>query len=282
MIRIFSDSTCDLSPELVERYHITVIPLMVVLDEKAYKDGVEIDEDMIFSWADENKKTPKTSAPSVDDIMSCFKPALDAGDEIISFSISESMSNSINVQRLAAQVLEAEDRISVVDSANLSTGIGLLILEAADMAAAGKSREEIVSVLEELKPKVRASFVLDTLTYLYRGGRCSGVAALFGGALRLHPEIVVSGGAMAPSKKYRGKMSVVYKTYASDLLEAMKNARTNRVFVTHTCIDREGPELVKEYVKSLGIFDEVLETKAGGVVASHCGPGTLGVLFISK
>ena len=282
MIRIFSDSTCDLSPELVERYHITVIPLLVVLDEKAYKDGVEINEDMIFSWADENKKTPKTSAPSVDDVMSYFKPAIDAGDESISFSISESMSNSINVQRLAAKVLEAEDRISVVDSANLSTGIGLLILEACDMAEAGKSREEIIAALEELKPKVRASFVVDTLTYLYRGGRCSGLAALVGGALRLHPEIVVSSGAMAPSKKYRGKMSVVYKSYAADLLEAMQNARKRRVFVTHTCIDREGPELVKQYVESLGIFEEVLETKAGGVVTSHCGPGTLGVLFISN
>ena len=282
MIRILSDSTCYLSPELVEQYHLTILPLHVLLGEQDLLDGVNVDEDTIFAWADQNKTTPHTAAPSVDEVMEYFKPILDAGDEIICFSISGSMSNSLNVLRMTAEVLNAEDRISLIDSENLSTGIGLQILHAADMAAAGKSRAEIVEEIEALRPKVRASFVIDTLTYLYRGGRCSGMAALMGGVLKLHLEIIVHDGAMSPSKKYRGKMNAVYLNYAKDLEEAMRNAYTNRVFVTHTCQDEEGPKAVIEYVKSLGIFDEVLETKAGGVVSSHCGPGTLGVLFISK
>ncbi|MBQ6678540.1 MAG: DegV family protein [Lachnospiraceae bacterium] len=282
MIRILSDSTCDLSPELVERYHLTIIPLHVLLGDEDHLDGVDVDQKSIYAWADANKTTPHTAGPSVEEILDFFRPIIENGDEIICFSISESMSNSLNVLKLAVQILDAEDKISLINSANLSTGIGLQILHAADMVNAGKTRQEIVEELARICPKVRASFVIDTLTYLYRGGRCSGVAALMGGMLKLHPEIIVRDGAMSPSKKYRGKMNSVYLSYAKDLEEAMKNAYTDRVFVTHTCQDEEGPQAVVEYVKSLGIFDEVLETHAGGVVASHCGPGTLGVLFISK
>ena len=282
MIRIFSDSTCDLSPELVERYELTIIPLHVLLGETDLKDGIDADQKTIFDWADENNATPHTAAPSTDEVMDLFRPALEAGDEIVSFSISAGMSNSLNVQHMATEILKAEDKISVIDSKNLSTGIGLLVIRAAELAKEGKSREEIVSEIEELIPKVRASFVIDTLTYLYRGGRCSGMSALVGGVLKLRPEIVVHDGKMAPSKKYRGKMLAVYKEYAKDQEESMKDARPDRVFITHTCLDEEGPDAVRAYLESLGIFNEILETHAGGVVSSHCGPGTLGVLFIMK
>ena len=282
MIRIFSDSTCDLSPELVERYDLTIISLHVLLGETDLRDGVDADEKTIFDWADKNNASPHTAAPSTDEVMDLFRPAVEAGDEIVSFAISAGMSNSLNVQRMAVEILKAEDQISVIDSGNLSTGIGLLVIRAAELAKEGKSREEIVAEIEALIPKVRASFVIDPLTYLYRGGRCSGISALMGGVLKLHPEIIVRDGAMAPSKKYRGKMLAVYKEYAKDLEESMKNARTDRVFITHTCQDRVGPDAVRAYLESLGIFDEILETQAGGVVSSHCGPGTLGVLFISK
>ena len=181
MIRIVADSTCDLSPELVERYDITILPLHVLLGDDEYRDGIDITIDEIYKWADEHKTTPKTSAPGVDDAVNVFRRIIEEGDEVIAFSISSSMSASYEYMQMAAGILKAADKISVIDSANLSTGIGLLVVEAAVMAAEGsRTRDEIVARIEELKPLVRASFVVDTLVYLHRGGRCSGIAALFG------------------------------------------------------------------------------------------------------
>ena len=184
--------------------------------------------------------------------------------------------------RLAAEELEASNLVTVIDSANLSTGIGLLVIEAAVMAQAGKNAAEISAAIEILKPKVRASFVVDTLTYLYRGGRCNAVAAMAGSVLKLHPKIVVENGAMDASKKYRGKLHSVVMAYVRDMEDELKKARPERVFITHSGCDRKIVEDVQSYLQSLGVFDEILETRAGGVVSSHCGPGTLGVLFIAK
>jgi len=281
VLRIVSDSTCDLSKELTDRYGIKILPLHVLLGESEYRDGVDIIPEEIYKWSDENKTTPKTSAPSVEDAIEVFKEILDAGDEIIGFSISASMSASYEYMKLAAQELEAEDRISVIDSANLSTGIGLLVVEAAIMAAEGKTRDEVVSMIEAYKPLVRASFVVDTLVYLHRGGRCSSVAALAGGALKLHPKIMVENGAMSATKKYRGKYPLVVKNYVMDMSEDLRHAKKDRVFITHSGIDKEIVEDVRTFLKELNVFEEIHETRAGGVVSSHCGPGTLGVLFIS-
>ena len=280
MIKIISDSTCDLSKDLIEKYDIAILPLHIHLDEEEYQDGVTITPDEIYTWADANNTTPKTSAASMIEAIELFEPYIKNGDEIISFSISSTMSANNNVMRLAAEDLEAEDKIHVIDSANLSTGIGLLVIEAAIMAKEGKSAEEIVARIEELKTRVSASFVVDTLTYLHRGGRCSSVAALAGGALKLHPKIVVENGKMGANKKYRGKMSSVILSYAKDLEEELKNAKKDRVFITHSGCDASIIASVREYLESLNVFDEILETRAGGVVSSHCGPGTLGVIFI--
>lgn len=281
MIRVVADSTCDLSPELVERYGITILPLHVLLGDDEYRDGVDITADEIYSWADANKTTPKTSAPSVDDAIAVFRPVLEASDEIIAFSISASMSASYEYLNMAADILDAADRISVIDSANLSTGIGLLVIEAAEMAASGMSRADIVARIEELKPRVRASFVVDTLVYLHRGGRCSGVAALAGTALKLHPKIMVTDGAMHPEKKYRGRYSNIVLDYARDMEDDLKHAKPDRVFITDSSIDPAIRESVRDYLKGLNVFAEIHETRAGGVISSHCGPGTLGVLFIA-
>ncbi len=282
MVKIISDSTCDLSPELLKRYDIDILPLHILLGEKEYRDGKDITPDEIFAWSDENKTTPKTSAPSLADAVEILRPYVEQKREVICFSISSSMSTSGNVMRLAAEELEAADLVTVIDSANLSTGIGLLVVEAAVMAQAGKSAAEISTVIEALKPQVRASFVVDTLTYLYRGGRCNAAAAMAGSVLRLHPKIVVENGAMDASKKYRGKLKSVIMSYVKDMEENLKNARPDRVFITHSGCDRAVVEEVRTYLQSLGIFQEILETRAGGVVSSHCGPGTLGVLFIAK
>lgn len=213
MVKIISDSTCDLSAELAAQYDIDILPLHILLGDEEFEDGKTITPDEIYSWSDEHKTTPKTSAPSLAETIELFRPYVEEGCEIVCFSISNSMSTSGNVMRLAAGELEAENRITVIDSANLSTGIGLLVIEAAIMAKNGHSASEIASVMETLKPNVRASFVVDTLTYLYRGGRCNAVAAMAGGVLKLHPKIVVENGAMDATKKYRGKINSVIMSY---------------------------------------------------------------------
>ena len=282
MVKIISDSTCDLSPELITRYNIDILPLHILLGEDEYEDGKTITPEQIFAWSNEHKTTPKTSAPSLEDAIRIFRPYVEDGHEIICFSISGGMSTSGNVMRLAADELEASDRIHVIDSANLSTGIGLLVIEAAIMATNGSSVADILSQMEALKPKVRASFVVDTLTYLYRGGRCNAVAAMAGGVLKLHPKIVVENGAMDATKKYRGKIKAVIMSYVKDMEDDLKSARPDRVFITHSGCDSSTVDSVRTYLNSLGIFHEILETRAGGVISSHCGPGTLGVLFIAK
>ena len=280
MIRIAADSTCDLSQELIDKYKISIIPLHIVLEDKEYNDGVDINPDEIYEWSDKNNTTPKTSAVGFEDAENAIKPIADTDDEMIIFTISEKMSTTANVFRMAAEELEIEDRVSVIESANLSTGIGLLVIEAAIMVAEGKTRKEIVECIEDLKPRVRSSFVVDTLTYLHRGGRCSSVAALAGGMLKLHPKIVVENGAMLATKKYRGKMDSVILDYAKEMEEDLKQAKKDRVFITHSGCNQETIDSVKEYLESLGQFEEILITRAGGVISSHCGPGTLGVLFI--
>ena len=154
--------------------------------------------------------------------------------------------------------------------------------QAAIMAKNNRTASQIVSEIEKLKPNVRASFVVDTLTYLFRGGRCNAVAAMAGGVLKLHPRIVVENGAMNASKKYRGKIDSVIMDYVKDMEKDLKNARPERVFITHSGCKQETVEKVRAYLEELGVFDEILETRAGGVISSHCGPGTLGVLYIAK
>lgn len=278
MVKIFSDSTCDLSKELVERYNITIIPLYVRLGDEEFLDGINISPQELYKWSDEHGETPKTAAPGISDIEKLLSP--DGDDEYVIFTISSSMSASNSNAKLAAEDLGIAERVHVIDSANLSTGIGLLVIRAAELAAEGKSAAEIVTEIEAVKDKVRASFVIDTLVYLYRGGRCSGLAAMLGTALKLHPRIAVADGTMHPEKKYRGNSHKYVLDYVKDMEPSLKKARKERVFITHSGCDEEIVESVKKYLQDLGHFDEILETRAGSVVSSHCGPGTLGVLFI--
>lgn len=282
MVKIFTDSTSDLSKELLEKYNIDVIPLYIHLGDEEYKDGEEIGIQDAFKWSDENKTTPKTAACSVDDVIKAIEPYKESGDDVIIFTISGEMSSTLQVMRMAAEEMEYEDHVFVIDSRNLSTGIGLLIMEAAVMAEDGKSAEEIVAKVNEYIPKSRASFVIDTLVYLARGGRCSAVAALVGGMLNIKPKIVVKDGTMGVDKKYRGPYKKVILQYAKDLEPQMLNAKKDRVFVTHTPCDDGIVESVVDYVKSLNYFDDVIVTEAGTTIGSHCGPNTLGVLFIEK
>lgn len=282
MVKIISDSTCDLSKELLDKYDISILPLHILLGENEYEDGMDITIEEIYDWSEAHKETPKTSAPSIERTVELFEPYVKNGDEIVCFSISGTMSASGNIMRMAAEQLEAESSIHVIDSQNLSTGIGLLVVEAAAMAKEGRTADEIVDKMDELIPRVRASFVVDTLVYLHRGGRCSGLAAMAGGALKLHPRIQVVDGVMQSAKKYRGSMDKVILSYVKDMEEELKMADRTRVFITHSGCSREIVEQVRQYLKDLDVFSEIWETRAGGVVSSHCGPGTLGVLFIAS
>ena len=280
-IRIVSDSTCDLSQELIEKYEISIIPLCITLGEDTYLDGVNITPDEIYKWSNEHKTTPKTAAVPFDRVESTLKPMMAAGEDIIFIGISEDMSSTCNRVRIFGED-EEYDRIFVINSKNLSTGIGLQVLRAAELAAEGKSAEEIVSEIEGARDRVRASFVVDNLTFLARGGRCTAVTALMANALKLHPEIVVKDGKMGVGRKVRGRPSIAVAAYVDGLMPAIKNAEARRVFVTHSGCDREIIDSVKNKLIELGIFEEILETQAGGVISSHCGPDTLGVLFYEK
>lgn len=280
-VRIVADSTCDLSRELVEKYGITIIPLCIVMDDKSYYDGEDVTPEEIFKWADANKTTPKTAAITFDKSEAALKPFMDAGDDIIFFGISSKMSTTCNVARIIGEQHEY-DRLFVIDSENLSTGIGLQVIKAAQMAYDGKTAEDIVKEIEYARDRVRASFVVDTLTYLSRGGRCNAVTALMASAFKIHPMIAVKDGAMGVSKKYRGKLAVALTNYLNDLKEMLENAERERVFITHSGCDNEIIEMVREKLQEMNIFDEILITTAGGVISSHCGPATLGVLFYEK
>lgn len=280
-VKIVTDSTCDLSHDLLELYDISVLPLMISMGEITKKDGLELVPEEIYRWSDETGQTPKTAAPTIGDAVSFLEPFVNAGLDIIFFGISESMSATCNVIRLAAQNLNY-DKVYVVDSKNLSTGIGLQVLRAAKMAKKGSTVLEILNDNSEIKDKVRASFVVNTLTYLHRGGRCSGVTALLANTLKLKPEIMVTEGKMVVGKKYRGNIKSALLKYVHDKEKQLLNADNDRVFITHSGCDQEIIEEIRQYLEELNIFKEILITRAGGVISSHCGPNTLGVLYISK
>ena len=277
-VLISADSVCDLSDELIKKYNIKILPLYVIMNDKSYKDQVELKPDQIYENYNINKTVPKTAAIPPADFEEFFSENLKEYDEIVHFSISSGFSGTYQNSLIAA---DGNKKIFLVDSKNLSTGIGLLVLKAAEMAQSGKSGREIKKAVEALVPKVDANFVIDTLEYLYKGGRCSALAAFGANLLKLKPCIEVKNGKMDVGKKYRGNIDSVLQTYVSDRLTGADIDGT-RVFITHGGISDEIKAQVREKVESFGLFDEILETRAGCTVSSHCGPNTLGVLFIRK
>ena len=277
-IRITADSTCDLSESLLQQYGISVLPLNIVLDMKSYSDGEEISPDEIYAWAEKMHKTPKTAAVSCDRALEMASAFQKNGDEMIFLGISESMSTTCNVMRMVKEELNYTD-MYVIDSQNLSTGIGLQVLRAAELAGQGLDAREIAAQIERERSRVRASFVVERLDYLAMGGRCSSVAALLGGKLKLKPRIEVTDGKMQAGKKYRGNQDKVILKYVQDMEDQLRGADPHRVFITHSGCEEAVLRSVEEYLKGLHHFEEILITRAGGVISSHCGPGTLGVLF---
>jgi DegV family protein with EDD domain len=278
-ILIASDSTTDLSPELIAEYGIAIVPLGVALGEKQFTDGVDIDPDFIYKHYEETGELPKTSAVNLIDFEEFFKKNTADGTSVILFTISAEMSSTYRNAELAAEGFE---NAYAVDTRNLSTGGGLVVLAAAEMARAGMSAPEIVEKCRELRDRVDASFVIDSLEFLHKGGRCSALAAFGANVLGLKPCIVVSGGKMGVGKKYRGKYAPVLTKYVAERLGDASDIITDHIFVTHAGCDPEVVNACVEQVKSIAPDATVHITRAGCTVSAHCGRNTLGVLFIRK
>ena len=276
-IRITSDSTCDLNHLIAER-NIGIMSLQVNLGDQAFRDGVDITPEQIFNFVSETGTLPKTAAPSIGEYEDFFAKELECYDELIHINISSKSSGSYNFAKNAAENFKG--KVHVVDSKALSSGQGLLVLKACDMRDEGKSAKEIVKELEKVRESINTSFVPDNLDYLHKGGRVSGMIKTVAGVFKIHPQILMEDGQLVPGKKYKGKMSVLIKQYIDDLKELYPSYDKSRCFVTHSSAERDLVEAAIAKVKETFEFDEIIETVAGSIITSHCGKGTLGVLFV--
>lgn len=278
-VLIACDSTADLNEELINRYGIKIIPLGVNLGDKNYTDGVDIDPDMIYDHYEKTKQLPKTAAVNVATVTDYLKKWTDGGCSVVLFTISSEMSSTYNNARLASLDFE---NVYVVDTRNLSTGGGLLVLKAAKMAEEGADAESIAKACGEAAKKVDASFIIDSLEFLHKGGRCSSLEAIGANLLQIKPCIVVKDGKMGVGRKYRGKFGFVLQKYIADQLSDSESIDTDTVFVTHAGCDKEIVDMCTKAVKSALPFKDVHITRAGCTISSHCGRNTLGVLFLRK
>ena len=278
-IMITCDSTADLTKELYEQFEATVVPMGVNLGDEFRRDGLNITISDIFEYVAASGQLPKTSAVSVGEYDDVFRPLVEQGYEVVHVSLSSSLSSSHQNACLAAEELGS---VYVVDSKSLSTGIGHLVLLGRELAASGMTASEVAAALEELREKLDVSFVLQTLEYLHKGGRCSGVAAFGANLMKLRPEIEVVDGKMQVGRKYRGNMEKTVLAYIRGRLEGREDIRLDRIFITHSGCPQEIVEKAEALVRELHPFQEVIVTTAGSTITSHCGPDCLGVLFLKK
>lgn len=276
-IKITSDSTSDLSPTLLEQYDITVLPLYVTMGEQTCQDGVDARPEDLFAYVERTGSLPTTAAVNVADYHDCFAQFSPRHEAVIHITISSDFSSCYQNACVAA---EGFSNVYVVDSRNLSTGHGLVVLEAALAAQRGEQPEAIVAHLNEVAGQVEASFVVDKLDYLVKGGRCSSGAALGANLLKLKPCIEVVDGRMKVGKKYRGNYDKVLLQYVRERLDGRDDLALDRIFVTHTPCRPETVEAVKAEIQTYAPFSEIIETTAGCTISSHCGPNTLGILFL--
>lgn len=278
-IKIVSDSTCDLSPALVEKHNVGIFPLTVVKDGQDYKDNVTITPDDIFAHVAAGGSLCSTSAGSLGDYMDFFAGYSKDYDAVIHVSLGSGFSSSYQNACLAAQEY---DNVYVVDSQNLSTGHGLVVLKACALAADCNDPKALQQTLSDFAGKVEASFVLDQLQYMVKGGRCSAAAALGANLLNLKPCIEVKDGKMGVVKKYRGSYAKCLASYVKDRLDGRDDIDNSFLFITYTTVTEECLETVKQATETYGSFEEVEITNAGCTVSCHCGPSTLGILFVRK
>ena len=276
---IFTDSTSDLMPETIKEFDIHVIPLYVNFKDESFKDGVDMTPTLLYERVEKTNVMPKTSAATVKDFVDAFKPYIDDGFDVFYTGISSKM--SVNMQNVLAAAQElGEDRIYVSDSLNLSSDIGLLVLKACKFRDEGKSAKEIKELVDELAPKVKGGFVIKSMDYLYKGGRCNSMQKIFGTILKIKPFIRVKDGSMFVYKKLRGKFTSAIDFMIDEAIEDLPNMETDYIMVTHSLGDEYAKYIIERLQEKTNI--PIMETFAGCVISSHCGRGTIGILYILK
>ena len=278
-VKIISDSTCDLSADLIQKYDIGIVPLIVMKDNQEYLDGITITPADIFAHVAAGGSLCSTAARGVAVYQEMFTKYAKDYDGVLHVNIGSDFSSSYQNACLAA---EDFDNVRVIDSKNLSTGQGLVVLKACDLAGTAANMDELKAQLDAFTSRVEASFVLDRLEYMVKGGRCSGAAALGANLLSLKPCIEVKNGKMAVVKKYRGHIEKCMASYVKDRLAGRDDLDHDRIFITRTDVAKESLEVVRSGVTQYGNFGNVYETVAGCTVSCHCGPGTMGILFVRK
>jgi len=278
MIHIFTDSTSDLSLDIISEFGIKVVPLSVTIGGEVFQDGVNIHQKDLFALVNKYGELPKTAAPSVGEFIKEF----DIPGEIIFIGISSKLSGTISNALLAAQTYQ-DEKVRVIDSLNLSTGIGLLVLRAAGLRDQGLTALQIEERIQQSVSNVRSSFVIDTMEYLYKGGRCTALQAIAGSVLKIHPIIEVKqDGTLGVKEKARGTLQKGYQRMLDDFRASIDDVDRERIFVTHTCQNEEDMRFLLDGVKQLAAMEDIRVTMAGSVIASHCGPNTAGILYFLK
>ncbi len=279
MIKITADSTCDLSPELLHTLDITLTPLHVLIDEEDFRDGINIMPQDIFRHVGEHNRTCTTAAINTYEYEEFFSQFADQYEAVIHINLGSDFSSCYQNAKIAAQSF---DNVYVIDSQNLSTGSGHLVYEAALLAREGRTAHEIVEKVQALIPKVNASFVIDRMDYLKKGGRCSSMEAFGATLLKIKPSIEVTHGKMAVGKKYRGNFENCLEKYIKDRLQQDDKIDKSRIFITHSMCPPETVQKVRGWIAQYTEFEEVIETSAGCTISAHCGPNTLGILYKTK
>ncbi|MEA5047911.1 MAG: DegV family protein [Eubacteriales bacterium] len=285
-ILLSADTPCDIGDKLKERYCVSLFPLHIILDEKQYTDGVDITSAELYrAWWD-RKLLPRTAAINPEEYESYFRPFLEQGYDVIHISLGSGLSSSYQNAEIAAKSLQEAGNVFVIDSCSLSTGFGLLVCEAGERVKLGMEAEQIVSEVKALAPFTSASFILDTLEFMRAGGRCSSITQIGAALMNIKPTILVRNdrqGSMVVGKKYMGKLAPSLMKYVDDQLKDRTDLVLDRVFITHSDLDDPSVvERISERIRELQPFQEIIETNASCTISSHCGPNTLGVLFLTK
>jgi DegV family protein with EDD domain len=278
-IKIFADSTSDLPTSWIEQFDIGIVPLYVVFGEQSMKDGLEITPSDLYQKVSENGVLPKTAAPSPADFITAFTPFIEQGDQILFISLSSELSSTYQNAIIAVEEFPA-DQIVVFDSLNLSSSIGLLVMKAVHAAETGSSLGEIVTLLEAVRPEIEAEFVVDTLEYLYKGGRCSGMQNLIGSLLKIRPIIKVSKGKMTPTDRVRGKREKAVEKLLQNAINKKNLMDHDLIIVVHSLAEEDAIGLQASLQKHTKA--KVAIATAGCVISCHCGPQTIGIMYSKK
>ena len=285
-ILLSADTPCDIGDELKERYQVSLFPLHIILNDQQYTDGVDITSAELYKAWWNQKQLPRTAAINPEEYESYFSDYLDKGYDIIHISLGSGLSSSCANAQIAAQMLKSKGNAYVIDSCSLSTGFGLLVCAAGERIKTGMPANQIVEEVTALVPDTRASFVLDTLEFMRAGGRCSSIMQIGAALMNIKPTILVKNdrqGSMVVGKKYMGKLAPMLMKYVDDQLKDRTDLVLDRVFVTHSGMDDPAIiDRVVERIRELQPFQEIFVTQASCTISSHCGPNTLGVLFLTK